>query len=104
MINSHALPALKPPEKIFYISRGYESAPACGTFARHLLHAERRQVSGHELQRPASNKLDGACPGRQGYRAMSATTSPDFASAGSRFVVVGLITVLGLIGSGAAAD
>jgi hypothetical protein len=36
---------------------------------------------------------------------MSASpTSPDFASAGSRFVVVGLISVLGLIGSGAAAD
>jgi hypothetical protein len=34
----------------------------------------------------------------------ASTTSPDFASAGSRFVVVGLISVLGLIGSGAAAD
>ncbi len=52
------------------------------------------------------NKLDGFASWEQPYEAMSAMpqTRSDFASESSRAVVVGLLSVLGLISLGAAAD
>jgi hypothetical protein len=53
----------------------------------------------------ARNKLDGEALGEQALRAMSASTASGFQSVSAPVVVVGLISVLGLlIGSGAAAD
>jgi hypothetical protein len=53
-----------------------------------------------------ANKLDGFLGWEQPYEAMSAKPliASDFASDSSRVVVVGLLSVLGLIGLGAAAD
>jgi hypothetical protein len=76
------------------------------TFPRLVLRSERRHVSVATLKRPPQKKLDGAPSGRQPYEAMLAEpiTSAEFVSSSSRVVVVGLLSVLGLISLGAAAD